>query len=327
MRATLRCKAVRFFLAIASAALVWGSTGHPAVAGAASGTDVNPYPYPKSTYWAWQNRPDLPANLGEAGLWNDNAVAQGWPVGPYPRKGDIAVLEGGVYGAPAVGHVAVVEQVLEDGSYVTSQMDDTDCRYDSSTCGRINKRNYPIMRGMSFIHTMKDTRTTWGFANGASGWTPSGLGEGYMGGPGWYYPLIATSSVPQIVSPELDVPLDAYGSVEIDMAIGIPVTNPTIQVYFATDKEPFFSEDKSFTIRAEADGQLMTHKANFAANPSWHGHLTRLRVDPAGPGTTGGVRVDRVRLIAPIVTTVPESGSYSMMQYSQPARGGRPTSR
>jgi surface antigen len=285
---------------------------YPSAVGATSGLRENPYPYPKSTYWAWQNRPDLPANLGDPASWNDNALAQGWPIGPYPRKGDIAVLEAGVYGAPATGHVAVVEQVLEDGSYVTSQMDDTDCRYDSSTCGRINERTYPIMHGMSFIHAVEDTRTTWGFANGASGWTPSGLGEGYMGGPGWYYPLTPASSDPQIVSPELDVPLDSYGSVEIDMAIGIPVSDPTIQVYFATDSEPYFSEEKSFTIRAEADGQLTTYSADFTANPLWRGHLTRLRIDPAGSGKAGGVRVDQVRLVAPI-TTLPQDSSYTML--------------
>lgn len=327
MKARMRSRTLRPFLTIASVALVCGSMSYPSAVQASSDLRANPYPYPKSTYWAWQNRPDLPDNLGEAASWNDNALAQGWPVGPYPRKGDIAVLEAGVYGAPLTGHVAVVEQVLEDGSYLTSQMDDTDCRYDSSTCGRINKRTYPIMRGMSFIHTIKDTRTTWGFANGASGWTPNGLGEGYMGGPGWYYPLTPASSDPQIVSPELDVPLEGYGSVEIDMAIGVPVTDPTVQVYFATDTQPDFSEDKSFKIKAEADGQITTYRADFAVNPLWSGHLTRLRLDPTGPGKSGGVRVDQVRLVPNTSTTAPDNGTYTAMQYRQPTRGGRPTSR
>src|SRR5688500_13322123 len=69
------------------------------VAGAETATSANPYPYPKPTYWAWQNRTDLPGNLGVAKAWNDNAAAQGWPVGTYPRKGSIAVFEPGVYGA------------------------------------------------------------------------------------------------------------------------------------------------------------------------------------------------------------------------------------
>ncbi|HKP51533.1 MAG TPA: CHAP domain-containing protein [Chloroflexia bacterium] len=315
---------IRPLLLLTTAAIIIGSTWHSASNVAASPIPgMNPYPYPKATYWAWQNRPDLPGDLGEAVAWNDNALAQGWPVGPYPRKGDVAVFEPNVYGAPSNGHVAIVEQVLDDGSYITSQMDDADCRYDSSTCGKVHTRTYPIMKGMSFIHTVKDTRTTWGFASGASGWTAHDLGEGYMGGPGWYYPLTAASNDPQIVSPELDVPLAAYSGVEIEMAIGIPVTDPTIQVYFATDAQPAFSEDKSFKIKAEADGQLTTYRADFSANPAWRGNLTRLRLDPAGPGKSGGIRVDRVRL-----TPLPAGDdSFTAMQYRPTSRGGRPVNR
>jgi surface antigen len=149
----------------------------------------NPYPPHKPAFWAWQNRTDLPTNLGEPKEWDNAASAQGWPVGRYPRQRSIAVFEAGVWGAPATGHVAVVEQVNEDGSFLASEMSDKDCRFDSSTCGRVHKTVYPIMPGMSFIYTLKDTRTTWAFASGGSGWTPGDLGEGYMGGPGWYYPL------------------------------------------------------------------------------------------------------------------------------------------
>ncbi|HET9495518.1 MAG TPA: hypothetical protein VFR15_14900, partial [Chloroflexia bacterium] len=53
--------------------------------GQAAAAQTNPYPTGKSTHWAWQNRPDLPANLGEAKDWDDNARAQGWPVSEYPR--------------------------------------------------------------------------------------------------------------------------------------------------------------------------------------------------------------------------------------------------
>src|ERR1051325_5124631 len=85
-----------------------------ASASASAERSPNPYPFGKSTYWAWQNRPDLPANLGEAKDWNDKAGAQGWPVGLYPRTGDIAVFEPGVLGADSVtGHVAFVRQVFD----------------------------------------------------------------------------------------------------------------------------------------------------------------------------------------------------------------------
>src|SRR6188508_2519112 len=117
-------KSVLVVLAFVASLAGWNSPNSSSATPA-----TNPYPYPRSTYWAWQNRPDLPVNLGEAAAWNDNAQAQGWPVGPYPRRGDVAVFEANVYGAPPSGHVAIVEQVLEDGSFVSSQMDDTDCHF------------------------------------------------------------------------------------------------------------------------------------------------------------------------------------------------------
>jgi surface antigen len=262
----------------------------------AAGT-TNPYPYGQSTYWAWQNRPDLPGNLGPAVNWDSGAVRQGFPVGPYPRKGDVAVFKPGMFGADSVGgHVAVVEQVLDDGKYIASEMLEQDCKQTSSACGQVKRQTYPIAKGMAFIHYKKDTRTTWGFASGASGWTARDLGEGSMGGPGWYYPV--AGSDPQLVSPELEIPLDGYNAVEVDMVTGIPVTNATIQIYFATADKPDFVAARSVTMKGKADGVLHTYVAYFGSNTDWKGTLTRLRLDPAGPGKTGGVRIDRVRLVS-----------------------------
>ncbi len=254
--------------------------------GAGATPASNPYPPGKATYWAWQNRTDLPANLGEAKDWDDNAQAQGWPVSRYPRRGDVAVFEPGVQGASLTGHVAVVEQVFENGAYLVSQMDEG---------ARVTKHEYPVMPGIDFIHYKVDTRTTWGFASGAAGWTALDLGEGNMGGPGWYYPV--AGSDPRLVSPELDIPLDNYDTVEVDIVIGAPVADPTLQVYFATSDQPSFVAERSITIKGKADGELTRYQFSFADNPMWKGQLTGLRLDPSGPGTTGGVRVDRVRLV------------------------------
>ena len=254
--------------------------------GAGLNPATNPYPPGKATYWAWQNRTDLPANLGEAKDWDDNARAQGWPVSRYPRRGDVVVFEPGIQGASLNGHVAVVEQVLENGKYIASQMDEG---------ARVTKQEYSVMTGVNFIHYKKDTRTTWGFAGGAAGWTALDLGEGNLGGPGWFYPV--AGSDPRLISPELDIPLDGYDTVEGDIVIGAPVTDPTLQVYFATADLPGFAAERSVTIKGRADGELTRYEFYFGNNPKWQGRLTGLRLDPAGPGTTGGVRVDRVRLV------------------------------
>jgi surface antigen len=256
----------------------------------------NPYPFGKSTYWAWQNRPDLPANLGEAKNWNENAAAQGWPVGPYPRTGDIAVFEPGVLGADRLtGHVAIVRQVFDNGAYTTTQMDEADCQGNSPACGRVNTRQYPIAAGVSFIHYLKDTRTTWGFASGASGWTPINLGQDAPDSSDWYYPLIGGS--PQLTSPDLDIPLQAYNSIEIQMATSPSVTDPRIQIYFATATQPQFSSVRSAWLGGNKDGSIHTYNIYFRIHPEWKGQLTRLRLDPAGAGTSGGVRIQRIRLL------------------------------
>ncbi|HUP27792.1 MAG TPA: CHAP domain-containing protein, partial [Chloroflexia bacterium] len=266
--------------------LALGAFGLSAQVSAGATPASNPYPYGTPTYWAWQNRTDLPANLGEPKDWDDNALTQGWPVTGYPRRGDVAVFEPGVQGTSPTGNVAVVEQVLENGAYIASQMDGA---------AQVTRQEYPVMKGIEFIHYKVDTRTTWGFAGGQAGWTALDLGQGNMGGPGWFYPV--AGSDPRLISPDLDIPLESYNAVEVDMVIGAPVTDPTLQVYFSTAEQPGFTNANSVIIEGKADGQLARYQFSFANNPMWKGHLTRLRLDPAGPGTTGGVRVDRVRLV------------------------------
>jgi surface antigen len=54
---------------------------------------------------------------GDAGYWYYNASAQGYPVGPTPKQGSIMVTW-----ESYLGHVAYVESVNADGSWVVSEM-------------------------------------------------------------------------------------------------------------------------------------------------------------------------------------------------------------
>lgn len=263
--------------------------------GVAKAAGANTYPFGKSTYWAWQNRPDLPANLGEAMNWGSNSAAQGWPVGPYPRTGDIAVFEPGALGAGAGGRVAVVRQVFDDGSYSATQMDDSDCAGTGGNCGRVNSRQYPAAAGTRFIHYVKDSRTTWGFAGGAAGWTPINLGEGASEGPGWRYPLAGGD--PQLISPDLDIPLDSYNTIQVEMSTSANVVSTGMQVLFATGGRPQFSEARSTQVVTKNDGMTHIYKVYFGKHVDWNGRLTRLSLRPAGAGKQGSVRVERVKLI------------------------------
>jgi surface antigen len=273
---------------------------------------TNPYPAGTSQYWAWQNRPDLPGNLGAPYAWADNAEQQGFPISEYPRRGDVAVFGPGVLGAdPQAGQVAFVEQVLQDGQYTVSVME-----------GQVSRHTYELQAGTSFIHYQKDTRTTWGFSSGQSGWTSYNLGAGNMGGPGWYYPLAGDD--PYLISPDLDITLDgAYDTIEVDIAQGIPVGDPTIQVYFATDAQPNFTEANSVKVKGRADGELHRYSFYFGSNPAWKGQLTKLRLDPADSGTVGGVRIDRVRLVQAASQPTPPTQPYTTYSTSGGDHGGR----
>lgn len=256
----------------------------------------NPYPTGSAAFWAWQNRPDLPAGLGEPRDWGRNAELRGWPVGPYPRPYDVAVFAPGVQDVDALkGSLAVVRQIFDNGSFSVTQMDDADCAGNGASCGRVVTRQYMTGPGVSFIHYLKDTRTTWGFAGGVAGWSAVNLGAGHSQGSGWYYPLMGNG--PQLVSPELNVPLAGYNAIAIEMAADRAAVDTRIRLFFATADRPEFAMEQSAWLSAAKDGAVHTYRIYLGSHPDWRGTLTRLRLDPAGSGTTGGVFVQRVRLL------------------------------
>ena len=93
------------------------------------------------TDWAEQRRPDivmrgtiqlwanhlagdqLAVANWNGGFWDDTARAAGLPVGTVPLAGAIVTFDPGTQGiTAATGHVAYVESVSPDGSFVVSEM-------------------------------------------------------------------------------------------------------------------------------------------------------------------------------------------------------------
>jgi surface antigen/acyl dehydratase len=112
-----------------------GSSGNPfacpspSCVGWSYWPDRQSHPDGQCTYYAYDRRPDIWAAARTAGvatnhwnayLWADNARAGGMRVGTTPAIGAIAVFPIG-YGGSSVGHVAYVEAVNGDGSYVVSE--------------------------------------------------------------------------------------------------------------------------------------------------------------------------------------------------------------
>lgn len=101
-----------------------------------------------------------------------------------------------------------------------------------------------------------------------------------------------------------DIPTDNPSILPMDPAndhffinMASQMSNKHLQVFFATNTEPSFSEEKSTSLEINNDGGWYTYELNFAANSRWKGTITNLRFDPTdgtgswGNGTTGWQRI------------------------------------
>ncbi len=89
---------------------------------------ANWFPYPSCTWWADQRFYQLHGiyvpwhTQADAWQWTARAYQLGWHVSTQASVGAIIDLQPWVQGAYGLGHVAVVEQVLSNGSVIASNM-------------------------------------------------------------------------------------------------------------------------------------------------------------------------------------------------------------
>jgi CHAP domain len=114
-------------------ALRWWKADGPAV--------VSLFHNGQCTMWAQERRPDIvregveaivaheiaagrPEDMGDwnARYWAANARLAGIPTGHVPRANAVIVFQPGVLGAGSDGHVAYVQRVYGDGSFLISEM-------------------------------------------------------------------------------------------------------------------------------------------------------------------------------------------------------------
>jgi surface antigen len=88
----------------------------------------NAFPYGQCTWWANQRFYQLHGfyvpwmTNADAWAWTARAYQYGWHVSGTPSVGAIIDLQPGVQGAYSLGHVALVEQVLNNGNVIASTM-------------------------------------------------------------------------------------------------------------------------------------------------------------------------------------------------------------
>lgn len=95
---------------------------------AASSGFVNVFSYGQCTWWAAQRYFQLHSvvvpwrSQANAEQWTARAYENGWHVFSEPIQGSIIVLQPGIQGASDLGHVGIVERVLDDNTAIVSSM-------------------------------------------------------------------------------------------------------------------------------------------------------------------------------------------------------------
>ncbi len=84
------------------------------------------YPWGQCTWYVHQRRKqigkDVGLSMGNGGDWDTNARAQGFAVGKVPKVGAAASMPHGSFGSTLTyGHIAFVEKVNSDGSFIVSE--------------------------------------------------------------------------------------------------------------------------------------------------------------------------------------------------------------
>lgn len=93
----------------------------------------------------------IPSNLGNGGQWGQTAKAAGYATSSTPKVGDMASFSPGTAGSSTLyGHVAFVEYVNSDGSYLVSEMNVVD-----PGSGKISYRTISGTDGVTFIDPKK----------------------------------------------------------------------------------------------------------------------------------------------------------------------------
>lgn len=101
---------------------------------------------------------------------------------------------------------------------------------------------------------------------------------------------------PTLLSPgHLDLPCEEYG--EIFIRLKNETDGVRGKVYFSTDEEPEFSEERRVQFAIEANSaDYVTYRIPLSTHPQWKGRLQQLRIDPSLISSGGKVSIRLIRL-------------------------------
>ena len=115
------------------------------------------------------------------------------------------------------------------------------------------------------------------------------------GPSGGLWNVTANQADPQWVSSNMEFPAISYHNIEIRTAN--QNTDTSGKIYFKTDAENFYSEDKTVTFTNTNGGGWFVHSIDMTGNAKWTGKITGIRIDPIVTGSGQPMGIDYVRLI------------------------------
>lgn len=114
---------------------------------------------------------------------------------------------------------------------------------------------------------------------------------------------------PFITSPPLYLDSSSFSILEIRMASNAPDGSGAI--YFATDSEPGYSEDKKVSFPVTNNGNYYAYQINLGDHPKWAGNITGIRIDPANNGnrrrnnSSDNIGIDYIKLLPMTISQPP----------------------
>ena len=141
--------------------------------------------------------------------------------------------------------------------------------------------NYIPEEYIDDIISRKDYEWNWTIPGDAMGWHGGNsvivsASDGTLNG-------VSINSDPIVLSPELELSADKYNKLKISMKHKYSTYGrSSFQIFFATDSEPSFTEDKSekLYLTRNDSGDFVEYEFDFSNNAKWKGKITGIRIDP-----------------------------------------------
>ena len=177
-----------------------------------------------------------------------------------------------------------------------------------------------VFLGAPVLADVIDGEVIFATAGNNLGWTPNGCPSiasyGVVAGAWW---AVTSGEDPFVVGP---APMSLLSSPKhyIEFSMRMRLTSgpkdrfgaSSAQIYWETNNEPAFAEDKMVPFKTYGNGEWKTYKVRLGNHPKWNGTIRRLRIDPC---SKSGARIEIAWIRIARDTTPPSFVAENMWTY------------